>query len=287
MTRKTAYLLLAVATAGILLMTACGTSRKQSKADSPRPAETMPGEQRTAEGEFGALARSYGAWTDVSMPVKLQISQPKRISLSATAKMIRGKALSISVRVFGFEVGSLYADNDSVIVVAKVNDMYCSEALGAITDTYGLTLADIQSALLGQVFTPGSGVLASDDFKRYAVELGESTLSLTPKKLPKGLAWTFAAALGEGAPSLRSLTVNAGAREPIVFAYGTSETSAAGEVAPWVNVGAKAGKHTVDATLSWDLGRAKWDTGLTINKPRIPSGSRRIPASKIMEILKK
>lgn len=287
MTRKSAYILLAVAAAGLLLVTACGTSKKSQKGYIPAEA-TPEGGRNTIEGEFVALARSYTDWIDVSMPVKLQVSQPRRISVSATAKMIRGKALSISMRVFGIEVGSLYADNDSVVIVAKFNDMYCQESLAKFTQTYGLTLADMQAAVLGQAFTPGSGRLSEGDIKQYNIDLGENSISLTPKKHPKGLSWTFAAVLSsETAPLLRTLTVNAAGYSPIICAYGTAQPSGAGMVSPWVNIGTRVGKHDIDATMTWELSRAKWDTGLTLNKPRIPAGCRRISAAKVLDILKK
>lgn len=287
MTRKSAYILLAVAAAGLLLVTACGTSKKSQKGYLPAEA-TPEGGRNTIEGEFASLARSYADWTDVSVPVKLQVSQPKRLSVSATAKMIRGKALSISMRVFGIEVGSLYADNDSVTLIAKFNDMYCQESLAWFTQTYGLTLADMQAAILGQAFTPGSGRLDQSDLKMYKLELGENSISFTPKKLPKGLSWTFSAVLGsDAAPYLRTLTVNASGHNPIVCAYGTAQPSGAGMVAPWVNIGTRVGKYDIDATMTWEMSRAKWDTGLSINKPRIPSGCRRISAAKVLEILKK
>lgn len=173
MKKKTAYLLLAVAAAGLLLATACGSAKKNTKTGAYQAAETRPEEPRnTIEGEFAALANSYVDWTDVSLPVKVQLNQPKRLSVSGTAKMVRGKALSVSLRIFGIEVGSMYADQDSVIVIAKFNNMYCSESLSQITATYGLTLADLQSVLLGQVFTSGNGRLSSSKFKKYKVELG-------------------------------------------------------------------------------------------------------------------
>lgn len=289
MTRKTAYLLLAVAAAGLLLVTACSSAKKTGKGEPYHPADATPEEHRnTVEGEFVALAKSYTAWSDVSMPLKVQVAQPKRLNVSASAKMVRGKALSISLRVFGLEVGSLYADNDSVIIVSKFNNMYCSESLSYLKDTYGLTLADMQAMLLGQVFTPGSGILAPDDIKQYKVVLGENSIGLTPKKLPKGLAWTFAAVLSsETAPSLRTLTVTADGHEPVVAAYGTAQATGAGMAAPWVNLSTNLRQHHVDATLTWDFNRAKWNSGLTIAKPKIPSGARLIPLAKVFEMLKK
>lgn len=289
MKKKTAYLLLAVAAAGLLLATACGSAKKNTKTGAYQAAETRPEEPRnTIEGEFAALANSYADWTDVSLPVKVQLNQPKRLSVSGTAKMVRGKALSVSLRIFGIEVGSMYADQDSVIVIAKFNNMYCSESLSQITATYGLTLADLQSVLLGQVFTSGKGKLSSSEFKKYKVELGENSISLTPKDMPKGLSWTFAASLrSDAVPSLRTLTVNAEGHEPVVAAYGTAQASGAGMAAPWVNITTKVRNNQADATLTWDLDKAKWDNGLNISKPRIPSGARKIAVSKIIEMLKK
>ncbi len=155
MTRKSAYLLLAVAAVGLLLATACSTTKKTSKGEGYQHAGAPTEEHRnTVEGEFAALAQSYTDWNSVSMPLKVQINQPKRLNVSATAKMVHGKALAVSLRVFGIEVGSLYADNDSVIVVAKFNNMYCKESMSYITRTYGLTLADIRAVLPGRGIYP-------------------------------------------------------------------------------------------------------------------------------------
>lgn len=289
MTRKSAYLLLAVAAAGLLLTTACGSVKKSSKGDRYLQSGANRGETRkTVQDEFADLTRSYNPWTDLSLPVKAQVAQPRKLSVSGTAKMVYGKALSISLRVFGFEVGSMYADNDSVVVVAKFNNMYCKESMAYITDTYGLTLADLQAVLLGKVFKPGTEQLTPNDYKHYNVVLGENSLALTPKKLPKGLDWTFAAALrSESSPSLRTLTVTAEGHEPVIAAYGTAETTPSGMTAPWVNVSTTLRNHHIDATLTWDLDKAKWNTGLTLAAPKIPAGSRRISLSKIFEMLKK
>ena len=289
MTRKSAYLILAVAAAGLLLATACSSVKKSSKGERYQQSGTNPGETRkSVQDEFADLARSYSPWTDLSLPVKAQVSQPRKLSVSGTAKMIYGTALTISLRVFGFEVGSMYADNDSVVVMAKVNNMYCKESMAYITDTYGLTLADLQAVLLGKVFNTGSEQLDPKDYKNFNVVLGENSLALTPKKQPKGLDWTFAAALrSESSPLLRTLTVTAEGHEPVITAYGTAESTPSGMTSPWVNVSTTLRNHHIDATLTWDLDKAKWNTGLTLTPPKIPAGSRRISLSKIFEMLKK
>lgn len=289
MTRKSAYILLSVAAVGLLLATACSSVKKSGKNDRYLSSGTATGEERNSvEDEFAALAKSYTPWTDLSLSVKAQLAQPKKFSVSGTAKMINGKAMYISLRVFGIEVASMYADNDSVLVVVKFNNMYCSESMSYLTDTYGLTLADVQAVLLGKVFNAGGTEMQPGDLKNYKVVLGENSLALTPKKQPKGLDWTFAAALrSNAAPSLRTLTVTADSHEPVIAAYGTAMETPSGMTAPWVNVSTTMRNHHIDATLTWDLDKAKWNSGLKLDKPKIPAGSRRISLSKVIEMLKK
>lgn len=58
-------------------------------------------------------------WTNVSMPVKVRVTQPQKMTLSGTATMVRGEYVFISLRVFGFEVAQLYADKKEADVVMK------------------------------------------------------------------------------------------------------------------------------------------------------------------------
>lgn len=289
MTRKTSYILLGAAAAvALLLITSCSTAKKSSKGEAYQAGNADAAKQGSVESEYRALAQSYTPWQDVTVPLKVQVMQPSKLSASATAKMIYDKSVSVSVRFLGLEVASLYADNDEIILVSKFNGMYCQESMATFTSTFGLSLADLQALVLGQVFSPGSGRLGDDGRKKFDIELGTEAMTLTPKKMQKGLTWTFATSLsGSSEPSLRSLIVSAAGHEPIVAAYGTAQSSAAGNVAPWVNISTTIDRRTVDATLTWSLEKAKWNTGVSLSKPKIPSGARRVTAVQLMEMLKK
>ncbi len=120
-----------------------GPATQEAVADSTVPA---------ARGTFDMLAASYAPWHDISAPIKLEMRQPSKISLSARAVMVRDSAVSISIRVFGFEVGSLYADKDSVIAIVKPNKLAYAQNTSKLLKAAGLTFGDLQSALMGQMF---------------------------------------------------------------------------------------------------------------------------------------
>lgn len=87
-------------------------------------------------------------WTDVQIPVKVALSNPVKISASGTLSMIYGKSIRLSIKFFGMEVASAYADHDTLVVMTP--GVHFAESFGLVSSRTGLTLEGLQTLLLGQ-----------------------------------------------------------------------------------------------------------------------------------------
>lgn len=286
---------LAAAIIAIASLTACHSSKKQvSDAAGYTPAQTEKASTRSLRDNFTDLAASYSDWSDVQMPVKLQIIQPKRISISGQAKMKRDEAILISLRIFGFEVGSVYADKDSVQIYAKAADMYYTESLTKFTERYGLTLGDLQSLMLGRAFTPGGGSIKSGDAGKFEIKAADeitagngSAFTITPKSLPKGLSWSYTAvAMPDETPRLSTMAIEATGLAAIDCAFGRTQLTAAGAVASSFEAATVLNKKQFDVACYWTLDNSRWNSGLSLNKPKVSKGAKRVDTAQLLKILK-
>lgn len=275
----------AAAIAAALLISSCSTRRSASA-----PANYNAGTSATATPAqtFGALAGTYAPWTDVRMPVKLKITSPKNMSLSGTAQMINGVKLSVSLRFMGLmEVGRLYADKDSVIIVSKPLGAYCAESLQALAANYGLDISDLQCLLLGQAALPSSGAIKSGDASKFNIDVqAEDAATLSPKKLPANLKWLYTIVRGDdGTPAVAALDITANRLPPLACAYGAGTATPAGSMARSVTITAEAANKKLSATLTWDVSRAEWNAAADIDKPAIAPSLHRLSAAKALELL--
>lgn len=90
------------------------------------------------------------AWQNVSMPVSLELTEPMTMTINGTATMVRGEYVLVSVRFFGFEVGSLCLTPQELDVVLKQPDkIWLSEPVGKRFASRRMDFTNLQEALLG------------------------------------------------------------------------------------------------------------------------------------------
>ena len=280
----------------------CRSSRKAVTKTSvpdvpsvPAVVETPQQVRNTLAIQFDRLASSYGNWTDVQMPVKADITSPMKLSLSGRATLVRDKAVYLSIRLLGMEMGALYADNDSAFITIRLNKLMYAESMDKFTKTFGLTLGDLQDALLGRAFYPGQGTLKSSDTKLFTIPDEEMPSSgdsyswiLKPRKATKGGEWFFRilSPTGDsGAPCVESLEIVPSASASAICRYSGPVISPDGIFASNAEVNATLGKRNLRATLRWTFSDAKWDTGTKVNFSK-PSGYRRVTTEEVIKILK-
>lgn len=199
------------------------------------------------------LSQVENQWQDVSMPVKCKLVKPKNISVSGKATMIRDREIKISLRMLGFEVAGLYANEDSIYVYEKLNHTMIAEALSKIENQTGITLSDMQHILLGQQCRPHS------KFDWHYTMSNE-----TP-------SWP------------ECLTVGVAGSE-IICSYSAPLATPAGLISPTASIAVEFGKQALDASLEWSLESASWNSGLSTSF-QIPKGYRRISAAQLIKAL--
>lgn len=118
---------------------------------------------RTANAP-GALADSRQPdWTTLYSNIDVSLTAPATMGVSGRATMRRGEYIHVSMRFFGMEVAALYLDADSAYFVDKYHRYLFAEPLKALlgADYDYLTLADIQSVILGQKLLPENGAVTT------------------------------------------------------------------------------------------------------------------------------
>ena len=272
-------------------LSGCKSSQKQTSSKAPaRAAQQAP----ASSDVFTRMTEAYNAWSDVTVPVKVSVTKPKKISASGTLVMSYGKAMSLTMKMLFIEVASVYADADSVLVVSKPVGAYYSESIAKFTASAGLTLADLQSLMLGQAFAPGAGTATPSSGKLFTTEPvnlgvdGYYAVNITPKKLPSGVDWHFCAIGQDGAataaPQLFSLNVSAGANT-VECTYASAEVSPAGPIASRMQVEGTVKKHDIDLEVSATTSRASWNTGATPSRPSVPKGAKRMTTDQVLKML--
>lgn len=245
------------------------------------------------DASFSRLADSYQTWTDVSMPVKMELTAPSRLSASGKATMVRDKSVHMIFRKLGFAVAELYADNDSAIVIVKPLRAAFSESMARLKDITGLTLGDLQSAFMGQCFAPGKGTIKSGDKNLFvlnsdndATNDNELSWKLRPRRANAECNFTaLTPVIGESsAPYLKSLEIDAAGG--IEFEYSNYQQTDAGAIAGRVDGKAAYGNKAIQAGLRWTCNDARWNTGVKNERPEIPTSYRRYTTTELLKLLR-
>ncbi len=258
-----------------ILMVGCRSSKSTSSPDYDKTVTD-------ATANYNTMITDYHDWSDVSMPVKVSIKKPSGMSVSGRARIVRGESIYISFRVFGMEMAQLYVDNDSIHASYKLKKLYISESLAAIKGDFPLSLDNIQDMLLGQAFLLGDKRLDSSDINRLSLNAIDNNWDILPKATPNGIQYGFRLS----AENLL-LRLVAGATDESVLAiaeYSDHQSTPAGNIAEKVNIDVTKGLRNIEASLTWSLGSAQWNTGIT-NQWKEPSGYTRIPLDKLVKTL--
>lgn len=271
-------LYLIVTILALLPFAACHTAKEPST--SRQPAGEM-----TLHERFDLLASSYTEWEDVTVPVKVELTSPKRLSVSGRAVMERGKSIFISLRVFGMEIGNLYVAGDSVYAVDKIHKYIVAEKISHFLGGFPLTISDMQDLLLGQAFLPDNGRLSKSDYKK--IVLGQESggvWTITPKDTFSGVSYTFGVADESNAVS--SLVASRESNVlPVSCRYSSHvQETGAGTIAQKVTIAGKAGGHDIEASLRWSADDAKWNTGSS-RQWSVPKNYKQIAASSLLKAL--
>lgn len=286
LTKSIKLVIIAVGVGLALLAGGCGSSRPTAAPQTEQPQGAV-----SAETVFAGMAGSYAPWTTFTAPVRMELTAPMRFTASGTATMVRGASIGISIKVLGFEVGALYADADSVTVLIKVNKMGYTESMERFTAATGMGIADLQSLLLGQAFTPGAGTITPEVFRCYevntpAAEVATEQWIFRPVRSRGTVDMGFTAMVNGGNPVLVAIGADIPGQRTIECRYSGHEPAEGGTVAADVSVSAALNPLNINASMCWNLGRARWNDGAAPRRLTIPSGYRRVSTETLVNYLR-
>lgn len=268
-----------------LLSTGCSSQRKPV---SQHQGAYAPQGGITIHNAIGVLDATYSPWSDVEMPVRLQLSSPKSVSISGKAVMVRDKEIYLSFRMLGFEVASVYMNTDSVYAADKYHKVMFAESLTAVTGKLGVTIGNIQDMLTGRAFSIDSKKGETDWERHMTLKQNPSdpnSFILTPKRMPREFDYCFILDVTDGIPAVDMLSVTPNGREAICCKYSGLKSTPCGMIMQQGAFSAEINDTPVNATIKWDLGGAKWNTGKKAPW-RQPKGYTRLDRQNIIEIFK-
>lgn len=263
-------------------LTGCRAGKSTSKGmpEGPIPAEIT---LQTPAQRYKALCAGYGEWQDVSLPVKVTLTEPKSVGFSARATMKRNEWISLSVRMLGFELASVWIDNDSVHAVDKYHKLYLSESVNKIFAGAGVSIGNIQDLLMGRGFLTGStgGTFTEALASLLNMQPSPDGLIIIPVT-DKDAELKYGFMLSPQANNLLVASIEAGAGHAGTVVYPRFAETPAGMFATTANL-AVVGKKA-KATIDWNFSSAKWNSGAK-RSWKHPTGYKRISAEKLLKSL--
>lgn len=276
--KKSIKIIISLATVAIFALNSCKSNRTATTV-TPAPAV----EQADV---FQSVAASYGEWSDVKMPVKIELMQPKKFSISGTLTMTDGSAVGIRLRMFGMEVGNLYVGADSVIAVVKPMGVYYAESTERFTAASGFGLSDIQALLLGRAFVPGNGQITQAEAPDFTTDrLEDGDYLLMPKTQPESVAYFYTATAGDKL-AVNGLAMEVSGHKPAFCNFSDASDTPAGTVAGEIRLRATVRDHNIECTLTTNPGKAEWNRSIAIDRPTIPRNARRLSTAQLLNMLK-
>ncbi len=96
------------------------------------------------------VAENVAPWRNVYLPVKVELLSPKRFAMSGRATMVWNESIYLSMRMFGFEVGTAYADSSEAVVTLRQPQKVMIELpLSDLLKKHDVDVAVLQQAMLG------------------------------------------------------------------------------------------------------------------------------------------
>ncbi|MBR1543395.1 MAG: DUF4292 domain-containing protein [Muribaculaceae bacterium] len=243
----------------------------------PAPAQSQAEASRLAQ-----IVAKQGGWTTMQSGGSVSISGAKSFSSSMQIKMVRDRAILISLRpLLGIEVGKLIITGDSVIVIDKVHKQYIAENVSLITNGIPATVSTVQDLFLGRAFLLGGGDLRQNMDKLKFTENG-SVAVIEPKEQPKEFSYSFTYGSNDKILSVNVAPNGAGAGSLYKAEYSNVQLTLAGNVAGAVSVSTELNGTRFNLDLEYNS--IRWNEPLDIDA-NIPGGYKKISGRNLLNIL--
>lgn len=265
-----------------VILTGCRTTKDNTITTTSGPYVT-PGIQQALDQRLSAFAATQGSWTTMQAGGNIKVSGSQTLSSGMQMRMIRDKAIYISVRpMLGIEVGKLVVTNDSILVVDKYHKRYIAEPLSLITNGIPVSIGTLQDIFLGRAFVLGAGTLNSSTQSLVQLTAQTDGYRIQPRQQPQGFNYEFTI---NDKNQMQSVTVTPtrGSATPYTARYSHVFTTLAGLIAHHADVKAQVGNSSLG--LSLDLKDITWGAPFSIDDSKPGASYKRLSAHQITSIL--
>lgn len=239
--------------------------------------------KETLDQQLAAFAATQGGWTTMQAGGSIKVTGSQTLSSAMHIRMIRDKAIYISVRpMLGIEVAKLVVTNDSVLVVDKYHKRYVAEPISLITNGLPITVGTLQDIFMGRAFVLGSGTVNGANKALVQLIADGTNFRLQPKQQPSGFNYEFGINAKNQMQSLTVTPARAGSA-PYTARYSHVFTTLAGSIAHRADVSAQVGGTKLGISL--DLKDITWGITFTIDDSKPGEGYKRLSANQITSIL--
>lgn len=258
----------------LLSLVGCKTSKQVTTPD-------YDGRSLTLSEHFDVLTSSYEEWQDVNIPMKIELTEPQKISISGRAIMVRDESVMLSLRFLGMEVLNIYMTDDSIFATDKIHKYFLAENLKSITAGIPMTINDVQNMLLGQAFLFENGTLTKSMRKQVILSQMDEYWTILPKNTVGDIEYAFGVTKND---KLRALTATRGDVTLMQCVYDDDTQSPAGVISQSVGITAMTSSKRLNVNIKWNSDAAKWNVG-NLRKWSAPKGYKRIYADTLLKML--
>ncbi len=265
-----------------MMLAGCSTS-KPRQSQTITPSEKSQGSKMTFAERFDTIVDQYKDYNCFTAQFKLSVNAPQQISFSGRAYIERNKSIYLSLRKFGMEVARLYVANDSLVAVDRFNKRYVAESLKDVLANCPITIGNIQSLLIGQVFEPGDNKPRASHFDIDRQSENSQWIAL-PKGMPAGLEAGYV--FSDETDSLLAFAVKGGATI-FLTRYLEYYSSPVGPLSGDVDIRVQGIKIPLEITIDWTWNGSVWNKPSEMKQFVTPDrGYQQIAAGDLLKLLK-
>lgn len=227
-----------------------------------------------------AIAQRQLPWTYMQAGGSVKLISEKKLSSSMQIRMIRDKAIYISIRpMLGIEIAKMVITNDSLFVVDKYHKRYLAEPLSIITNGIPVTVSNMQDIFLGRAFLLNSGTLTKQNKDLATIQTDDNKNKIVPVSQPDLFSYAFSLLADN---SLTAVEVTPKKGKPYTANYDEITNTLVGPIARETNIAAEVGGKKF--TLELSLKSPTWNEEISIDY-KIPTSYTRINGKKLASML--
>ena len=263
----------------------CGSSKKVVNDVVPQsgnaPAVAVQSQSAQGPSRLARIVSKQGGWTTMQAGGSVSIGGARSFSSSMQIRMVRDRAILISLRpILGIEAGRLIITGDTIIVIDKLHKQYIQENVSLITNGIPATVSTVQDLFLGRAFLLGGGDLRSN-LSQLSLTEQDGLAELAPIEQPREFSYSFTYGTND---KILSVNVVPSGKTATIYKAGYTDvrTTLAGNVAGNVSVSTEL--RGTRFTLELDYDEMRWNQPFDIDAT-IPAGYKKISGKNLLNML--